>query len=719
MAFDLTLTGTPAYSAGKFGQALTGGAGYSATDPVTSYPFTIQQWVKANASGNIEVAGGRASWGWFGKAANNTALAHYGPGSAGTGDGNDITLASTVNLADGARHLLELVVTVNGGTFFVDGIIQSSSLAKPAAITQAGQKYGVRAFFGTTSPTFPWTGEVDQFAVFNTALHTENYSVPTTALAGNEPGLVALYQFEGTGANSAGVVAGATALTLTGPSTGTVGAASGAFTVGANGSITGTVAVTPNDGSAGGTFEPSSVNISSASPSATFTYAAASAGAKSISLSNNGGLTNPAAVTTTASAPVVNSYDPAKIVFSPYNWDVQAGFAKTINAGAYLRMNFTGASCALAFDLAAAQTPYPKLSYRIDGFGPWTTVDLAASVAISIPSELAAYPAHQLELMVRSTTESRSRWVSQATGVKLTGITLANGGVLSKPAEQPLYGLYFGDSITEGINTIASTGDTTVRSDAAQGWAYLSARMLGAECGIVGFGRQGLTVTGNPDVPVFGSTWNQLYAGVARSFARAPDYIVINQGTNDGSANIQSAALAVMNNILAAMPASTKIVVLRPFNGAGDAYWRAAIAACAAPARISYIDTTGWFVTANSPDGLHPNGYANISRIAPLATSAIKSVLDGNVPTAARTVSFTLGDASGALANLSGLQVSFFDEPTPDQHTVARFKTANETTDAAGSLSFSVQSTLAVGGSGSVVVRLSDGRNLVRTVTVA
>lgn len=94
----------------------------------------------------------------------------------------------------------------------------------------------------------------------------------------------------------------ATAVTMTGPTSGTSGVASTNFTVGANGTITGTVVVTPSDGGGGGTFTPTTVSISSGSPTGTFTYTAASAGAKTISATNGSGLTNPSNITYTASS---------------------------------------------------------------------------------------------------------------------------------------------------------------------------------------------------------------------------------------------------------------------------------------------------------------------------------------------------------------------------------------------------------------------------------
>lgn len=99
-----------------------------------------------------------------------------------------------------------------------------------------------------------------------------------------------------------GIGAAATAVTLTGPSGGVVSVASTNFTVGANGTITGTVTVTPSDGGGGGTFSPTSVAISSGTPTATFTYTPASTGVKTISCSDDGGLTDPSSISYTSTA---------------------------------------------------------------------------------------------------------------------------------------------------------------------------------------------------------------------------------------------------------------------------------------------------------------------------------------------------------------------------------------------------------------------------------
>jgi hypothetical protein len=97
----------------------------------------------------------------------------------------------------------------------------------------------------------------------------------------------------------------ATGYSLSGPGAGGVGTPSTNFTVTitpAGGIVTGTVTITPSDSGGGGTFTPSTVALTTASPSATFTYTAGSAGIKTISTTNNGGLSNPSSLSYIASA---------------------------------------------------------------------------------------------------------------------------------------------------------------------------------------------------------------------------------------------------------------------------------------------------------------------------------------------------------------------------------------------------------------------------------
>lgn len=98
----------------------------------------------------------------------------------------------------------------------------------------------------------------------------------------------------------------ATAITLTGPNTASVGTASGAYTVSLSptgGTVASPVTVTPTPVT-GVTFSPSSVQLSTASPTATFTANASTAGTKAIAVTSTGGLTAPAAINLVVSASV-------------------------------------------------------------------------------------------------------------------------------------------------------------------------------------------------------------------------------------------------------------------------------------------------------------------------------------------------------------------------------------------------------------------------------
>lgn len=91
-----------------------------------------------------------------------------------------------------------------------------------------------------------------------------------------------------------------TTYTLTGPANAPVGTASYPFTVDPNNdAFTGTV--TPSDGS-GGTFSPTSLTWSGTAEAKTFTYTPASAGAKTVGCTNDGGLTDPGGVAVDAYA---------------------------------------------------------------------------------------------------------------------------------------------------------------------------------------------------------------------------------------------------------------------------------------------------------------------------------------------------------------------------------------------------------------------------------
>jgi hypothetical protein len=176
-----------------------------------------------------------------------------------------------------------------------------------------------------------------------------------------------------------------------------------------------------------------------------------------------------------------------------------------------------------------------------------------------------------------------------------------------------------------------------------------------------------------------------------------------------------------------ATPTVTSVTV-SPATATGSTTFSAVVAGENSPSQaVTWKATAG---TISSSGGFTaPAATSSAQNITVTATSVADTSKSGTAtvtiaaapaPTpASRTVTVTLKvDKDTPAANLTGIRVSFFDEPTPDLHTSARFTAANETTDASGQMTFVAQSMLPVGGSGSVVAQLADGRNFVVTVTV-
>lgn len=314
------------------------------------------------------------------------------------------------------------------------------------------------------------------------------------------------------------------------------------------------------------------------------------------------------------------------LLYSPKNWEVTASYARTICAGAYARFAYTGSSAVtLTFDVSKNATPLPFLRYRIDNQG-WVDVALAASITIPVPSTT-SWPAHEVEIVVRSTSEALTRWGdSTQTAVQLTGIDIGSG-TLRPVARRPRTGIVFGDSITEGVRTLNSTIAPS-GNDVTTAWSFQLRDLVGAEIGVIGFGAVGWDQAGSGGVPGLLTSYSKINAATARTFDGL-DFVVVNMGTNNSGT--QAMILAWIKEILGKLPSSCKLLVMRPFGGRLAAEISAAVAA-AGDQRVSYVDTTGWFDPADSCDQVHPYGYPSIDTLGPKTASAISATLTGSKP---------------------------------------------------------------------------------------
>lgn len=314
------------------------------------------------------------------------------------------------------------------------------------------------------------------------------------------------------------------------------------------------------------------------------------------------------------------------ILFSPYNWKIARASARTINSGAYLRTIVSGTSKIwLDVNTTANVSPFPRLHCRIDGHS-WSLINITeGSSRLLVAKNLESTDKHLVECVVSSTSEFLNRWADSQTAVEITGFTLDSGGTLTAPERKSKSILWFGDSITEGYKTI-SNATTPEGSDVLGSYAW-SLTHLDAEVGIVGFGGQGITHTGQGGVPAFPNAFQLLYSDVPRSFDPPPDVIGINQGENDDTADIVGPYTAVVLELLKTAP-KARILLMIPFSQreAGNVQ---AVERAVNNNRVSLVPTVGWFNPQDSSDGQHP--YRKISngilgpKLLPFVAAALDS----------------------------------------------------------------------------------------------
>lgn len=163
----------------------------------------------------------------------------------------------------------------------------------------------------------------------------------------------------------------ATQVTITAPTIARAGTQSPNFTVAINGIVSSMVKVTPNDNGDGGSFNPPFVNLDNNTTSATFAYIGVSGGVKSINVTNNGGLANPAAVTITEKPPIVAVPTPSTANL----------IVKSIGTGKDFPTIKAFADYARAVDLTAGQTSILGEVYENVSWS--STTDLYATNATS------------------------------------------------------------------------------------------------------------------------------------------------------------------------------------------------------------------------------------------------------------------------------------------------------------------------------------------------
>ena len=202
---------------------------------------------------------------------------------------------------------------------------------------------------------------------------------------------------------------------------------------------------------------------------------------------------------------------------------------------------------------------------------------------------------YTLLLHIYATSQYIERWrnpVNGGSAIAVKGILLEATATTKPPPLRPRRALMFGDSITEGINTMcqrsAECNECTLdwgfdcNAGATEAWPRMVAAAFDAEYSQVGFGSLGWTVAGGGQVPPLFtpgndalSSWNEIYQGVPRTFDNI-DFVFVNHATNDGLRNASAAAVIQsvqgwLKAMRAAVGPKAYIFLQVPFGGFGAA----------------------------------------------------------------------------------------------------------------------------------------------------
>ena len=269
-------------------------------------------------------------------------------------------------------------------------------------------------------------------------------------------------------------------------------------------------------------------------------------------------------------------------------------YAFTINMGAEIYAKFTGTSIGATFLHTAGY--YLQVAVSIDG-GAFTRFSDVNTISFATGLE---DKEHTIRLVVDSIYQAKL-W-TQHEGIAFKGFTVEAGKTVSPIEPMNKRSLWLGDSITAGYNNLATTSLPSSHS-AYQSYPYVVANKLNLTNIRVAFGVSGVTRAGAGGVPSAPNYIDYQADGILTT-EQAPDFIVINHGTNDSAATSEvfsDAYRSVINRYRIKYP-GIPIICMRPFNGARETEIPLIVGEYD---NAFYVDTTGWNITYT--DGLHPD----------------------------------------------------------------------------------------------------------------
>jgi lysophospholipase L1-like esterase len=280
----------------------------------------------------------------------------------------------------------------------------------------------------------------------------------------------------------------------------------------------------------------------------------------------------------------------------------------TINSSSQIYLNFTGTQVAGLFDLNDIEY-LEQIDVKVDD-GDWSLITIDQSRIEFFPGGLPR-ALHHLEIAVKAIDGNGDRWLPPIrSAIVFSGFELDSTSTIEprSPQDRKPFIEFLGDSITQGEG-ILNNGGQVINSDALATYAWLTGEALDTTHVQIAFGGSGVIRSGSGNVPPapLSFAWN--FAGSSADFSVAPDFILINLGTNDqySTSEFVPAYTKLLREIQRHCP-QTVIFAMRPFHGEsfhGDDV--AKIVKMMDDPRIIYIDSSGWMDAGDFTDGAHPN----------------------------------------------------------------------------------------------------------------
>lgn len=648
-----TIVGSKVWTRGAHGQSaltLNGSTDYVTTPSGLSIlkttPFSLFVRARPTAAVKMLIAawdvGVTSGWQWLINSGGIIDLGIYdadgsnGFNSSGAGSFADGVWRDLCTAYSGSNTNAGIKSYANGSALSMTGGTVGST--DPGTLTNTAPQIGARA------GAVLFTGDMSDVRIYLAELSADRVA------AMSDP--ASRYELQYPLRSSKWMVSGsvATAVTMSGPSSGYVSAASTNFTVGANGGITGTVRVTPADGGAGGTFTPTYVDINTGSPTGTFTYTPASTGAKTISVTNDGSLTNPSSISYTSitnipATPTIGTATAGNAAASVY-------FTPGVDGGATPTYTATSSPGGLTGT----------------GASPITVSGLTNGVAYT-------FTVVASNVNGASSASSASNSVTPLATVSATKLApFLDSDVLSTPIAQAFYndsGTMTATGTAPTVNTVANIANgrqtlVEVIPNGSDGsfhgvirWATGSGEYFCEELSI------GPRFT---FVPL-----------VTRTVTKVCNLPVGTDISGTIGYQIRDSANSAVGSHVTTGIATTPLVT-------GPDKFCADIALAPGSYFIVWDNGAGVY----SQDELVVRGVAQ--------------------PTGTKTATVTLVDAGDSpRASLTGLSWAWWDQITPDLFTTPTDQGTGESTDGSGVLSITVHTALAASGVGWLVVTDSDG----------